>query len=208
MKQANHVSRRSVLAGLAAVPAAAVAAPAVITDDNAELHSLGERFEPLYAAWAAHMAKWHADQFEFELAVEAETGIRYADISDMTGTRETLGEDAKKAYHAARCKMSNMGLLWCHPVGDEFTTLVDIMNEIAIDILAVAATTREGIALQIKAAIFQHIDGIAPTLEWAGEAEDEDLRCFLASLSAFAGVTLPPYRTFVEMLLDREGGAS
>ena len=82
------------------------------------------------------------------------------------------------------------------------------MDEIAINILAIDATTREGIAVQTKAVIYRHIEGISATLEWNGEAECDDLRRYLASVSAFAGVAFPPYRTFVEMLLDREGGAS
>lgn len=191
-------------------PLPAIAAISTAARDNdAELLDIGKRFEPLYRRWTRLMTAESNRQFDLEMAVEKALGVKLVDVPVAPGADlcET-DEQTRKAYYAARCKVEASIISDC---GDDsrrtaaIEKLQSAIDEIASEILSFSATTREGIALQTRVLIYHHHEAIAPTLEWGGEAEDECLRAFLASLARFAGVAFPPFPTSIGMLLDREG---
>jgi hypothetical protein len=220
MSHIHHLSRRramlagaSTIAALAIVATAAEAksiapiaetgsptAPVLRQPDDAELLALAERFDPLWRAWVDQMAADHLERYELELAVEQATGIKLAAVgNDWNRETQPYWRARKKALDAIprdpREKENDR----------EFGALRDALNEIGADILAINAETREGIGLQARAMLVASFENIEPSFEWDGEAPDEWMRCLLRSLCAYCGIAFPVYRSFTELLIEREG---
>jgi hypothetical protein len=213
MLQAN-LSRRSALAGLVAAPFA-VPLASIASGADTELLALAGQFDPLFNGWVAHMAAEHRNRFEFELAMEAATGIKLEDVPvRLTDDSPEADHRFHESYWATRCKIAPT---ISREVSDdaarsvclerspdaEIDEIEDRLAEIADEILEFNATTREGLAVQVRAMIFRCREAIEPTMDWQGESEDPWQRSFLESVAGFVGTPFPPFRSFVEMLLER-----
>jgi hypothetical protein len=185
----------------------AITTPLAAIASDAELLALGRRFDPLFNGWVQAMATEHRDRFEFEIAVEAAMGVRLADVP-VRLTDDSPREDHRshRDYWAARRKVAPT---FSYERGDDaaIAELEDRLAEIGDEILTFNATTRDGLAVQVRAMIFRSREAIEPTLDWQGEAEDPWQLAFLESLAGFVGTPFPPYRSYVEMLLERPADA-
>ena len=81
MSTRNNLSRRAVLAGVAAVPATTAVAGAVAHDT--ELLALGAQLDPIIEQWLAQHAADRIDQRKIEAKVKQVTGIAFSDAPGM-----------------------------------------------------------------------------------------------------------------------------
>jgi hypothetical protein len=165
---------------------------------DAELLGLGRQFEPLLRTWTRRMTADQQARFKCEIAAEKLTGIKRANVA-------ALPQDQANAYWATRRRAGLAPRLdsdFCD--NGAMAALTGRLDDLVADILSCEAITREGLAIQIKAAIYHYHEATAPTFEWEGEAEDENMRRFLASLASFIGVAFPAFETHVSMLIERD----
>jgi hypothetical protein len=177
-----NASRRSALP-LSLLPRPRAVAP---SNADAELLALAPAFDRLYGRWTRLRAAENASRLRYEAAVERETDIRYLSAPDV---KANPGYWKKRRSIAATMKHVE------EPSFDEFER-----DPIIDEILSHIATTRDGLALQVRAMILQRHDAWTPTICWQGEPEDPPFRDFLASLAGFVGVCFPPHRHFLDVL--------
>jgi hypothetical protein len=160
------------------------AAPALNAD--AELLALAPAFNRLDGRWRRLRATENAGRLKYEAAVERQTGIRYLDAPNV---KDDPGYCRKRRSIAAAMKHEEKSL-------DEFER-----DPIIDDVLSHSASTRDGLALQVRAMILQRHEAWEPSIHWPNcEPEDPSFRDFLASLAGFAGVHFPPFRSFLDTL--------
>ncbi len=203
MTQGN-LSRRAMLAGASAIAATAaptiaqaVEHPVSAAHPDAELLALAERFDPLYRAWVDYMTTESLERFELETAIEKVSGFKpgtkWSDAycEARRDALKTIPDKRSRAEQDARSR--------------ELIALMAALDEVAADILTFNADTREGLALQVRALMYHHLDLIEPSLDDDGESDDWWLACFVESVCSFAGVPFPPHRFLADMLREREG---
>jgi hypothetical protein len=174
-------SRRS------ALPLSLLARPHAVAPLNAdaELLALAPAFDRLYRQWVRLQTAENTARLRYEAAVERQTGIAYLDAPDV---KTNPGYWRKRRSIAAAMHYEETSF-------DEFER-----DPIIDDILSHKASTRDGLALQVRAMILQRHEAWVPTICWQGEAEDPAFKDFLASVAGFAGVQFPPFRPFLDTL--------
>jgi hypothetical protein len=141
----TNLSRRAALAGLAGVAAALPAPAAGVGNDHpdAELLALAGQFEPLFCEYCALRLASDLDYLEFEALVDRATGIKRDAIPEMN--------DDPSGYWLARDALANKD----HGPGrfdpDRNERVTDQLYPLAGKILSYNASTREGLALQVRA---------------------------------------------------------
>jgi hypothetical protein len=176
----TKLSRRSALAGLSLFATASVATIAAGAEpgDDAELLALAAQFEPLYAEWLGLMTIQETRRAKFEALLAPRMRAR-------------LGEDGSYSadeYRDARLSAideldrdgldpDTEGLPW-----DDFH---DRFFPLFHEIFSYLATTREGLALQIKAILCRDMDG------W--EHDDEHIGTFVEGVCLLVGVQFPQF---------------
>jgi hypothetical protein len=180
----TKLSRRSALAGLSLFATTSVATIAAGAEpgDDAELLALAAQFEPLYAEWLGLMTTQQTRRAKFEALL-------------APSMRAQLGEDGSYSadeYRAARGSAidqlerdgldDNEDLPW-----DDFH---DRFFPLFHEIFSYLATTREGLALQIKAMLCRDMDG------W--EYDDEHIGTFVEGVCLLVGVQFPQFPQVIE----------
>jgi len=179
----STTSRRAVLAGIAAVPAAAVPAVAALTLNaewsDAELLRLGAELDDVAKEWLVISTRAEERLARFNAKVEQVTGIATRDAPNIDD--DTIG------YWDARMSIS----------GDDFdgqaeddrcNAMQARLFPLAEDILARRAQTIAGLAVQAKAITLAAAD------LWDEEDADghDHERTFVEAVCAFVGITPVP----------------
>jgi hypothetical protein len=191
----NRLSRRTALAGIAGIAAAGAAvlpaAAGALTGEHpdAELLSLAPQFDPVFEEWRALKVASNLDYKEFEAELVRRTGLTRAQAPECFPDREKMEEHP---YFGEIERIRADGI--ANRVGsDQWDTLTWELNPLADEILKFRATTREGLALQVKAVIAAYNECYEDDFD-----DDDDpcrwaLRQLLASLCYAVGVQWPPF---------------
>jgi hypothetical protein len=174
----TRMSRRSILARAAAGTAiAALPVRASAEGPDAELLALCPQFEAVYAELVRLERRSFQDRLEFEALVEAATGIKLADAPPLAGESEYSQIRNKIAKDDSRGADADAEIDW-NSFHAHLYPLVD-------EILAYNATSREGVALQLRAFLCTDYD------LWE-DPGDERIAYLIESVCAFVGVDFPP----------------
>jgi hypothetical protein len=180
---ATKLSRRSALAGLSLFATASVAtiAAGAAMGDDAELLALAAQFEPLFVEWLE--LKTTQDQrranFEALLAPIMQAHLGAECTSDQ---RRDARQSAIEEIERDGLDPDKEDLPW-----DDFH---DRFFPLFHEIFSYLATTREGLALQIKAILCRDMDG------W--EYDDEHIGTFVEGVCMLVGVQFPQFPQVIE----------
>jgi hypothetical protein len=184
----NTTSRRALLAGAPAVAALACGAVAAAAAD-AELLALKAEFDPLFDLWRAMTIEQNAGLEEFEALLHERTGM-----TRREGWALEEGSPEEKAFRRA---LHDLAEERAHdpdgpdPASQAWEPVRDRFDELAGEILAHVATTREGLALQARAFASSYSEVWENAYDGATESATWN---FLTSVCAFAGVPFPPVK--------------
>jgi hypothetical protein len=176
----TKLSRRSALAGLslfATASVATIAAGAALGDD-AELLALAAQFEPLYAEWLELRTTQQTRRAKFEALL-------------APSMRAQLGEDgsysADEYRDARRSAIDEIERAGLDPDNEDlpWDDFHDRFFPLFHEIFSYFATTREGLALQIKAILCRDMDG------W--EYDEEHVGTFVEGVCLLVGVEFPQF---------------
>jgi hypothetical protein len=197
----NRLSRRNALAGLAGIAAggAAVlpAAAGVLTGEHsdADLLALASEFDPLFEEWRALKVASLLDHEEFEAELVRRTGLTRAQapcghVPDREGREQHPYWGQFEKIHADGIGRRVEPGRW--------DTLLEALNPLADEVLEFRATTREGLALQVKAFIASYNQCYESScFELEGDDDEEPcswaVRRLIVSLCDSVGVQWPPY---------------
>lgn len=180
-------SRRGLLMGFASavtVPAPALAAaigglPASL-DDDAELLALTVSFDPLFESWRNMFVQQGTDVEEFEKYLQRKAGMSRAEADRLDRHSPEYA-----AYHRIldECIYDRRGEGSDHYDSEAWEPVSDRFYDIANEILSYRASTREGLALQVRAFISSYSE------VWE---DDHGARDFVECVCDFAGVPFPP----------------
>jgi hypothetical protein len=181
---ASPTSRRGVLMGLAAaatVPAAALATAIgslpTSLDADAELLALTVSFDPLFEAWRNMFVQQEEDLQEFNERLQRETGMSRAEANRLTSGSPELAAYCQILHECAGDREFK------HYDREAWEPISDRFYAVAEEILSYRASTREGLALQVRAFISSYSE------IWE---DDHGARAFVECVCAFAGVPFPP----------------
>jgi hypothetical protein len=183
-RDTTKLSRRSALAGLSLLATASVArtaAGAVLAPgDDAELLALAPQFEPLYAEWLELTAIEQTRQAKFDALLAPRMQARLGDAEYSREEYWAAYRDALDEINRDGLDTDNEDLPW----DDFFEEFFPLFHEI----FSYIATTREGLALQVKAMICRDMD------RWLNEERDHKyIGTFIESVCLLVGVEFPRY---------------
>ncbi|MGB6657766.1 MAG: hypothetical protein WBE90_01365 [Xanthobacteraceae bacterium] len=177
-----QTTRRSLVAGAAALPVLAVPALAAVDNPDAELLRLGTLLAPLMQERAAQMAIDRARRDIFEAEVVRRTGIAFKDAPEITELT-----DLDVGYWAVRKEVS---IALCQDDEDEDENGDNVWDRIhsrlwpiARAILSEQATTLEGLKVQAKVACFVAAD----RFDFLREEWDDEMT-FVARVCSYLGI--------------------
>jgi hypothetical protein len=179
------LTRRSALAGLSLLVGATIVPIAVDAatklDGDAELLALAVQFEPLYADWIEFMTADHAYLAKLEALLAPRISARLGD--------GPYSEDEYVAARLAAVDEIDQDVLDDGYEDLPWDDLHDRLYPKCDEILSRVATTREGVALQVKAAICAEMDA------WINEdtAEHRRISALVESVCQFVGVQFPRF---------------
>jgi hypothetical protein len=143
---------------------------------DVELLGLKAEFDPLFDLWCAMTIEQGADCKEFEALLREKTGMTRAE-ADVLDRDDPEWEAYHQTLYAEVEARPDKPEAW-EPVRDRFYELAD-------EILAYDAATREGLALQARAFISAYS-------EVYDDYGADGTSNFLVSVCAFVGVQFPP----------------
>jgi hypothetical protein len=196
----TNPSRRIVLAGLsaaAALPALTATAGTVHPTepgDDAELLALAAQFEPLYAEWLGLMAIQEEHRAKFNALLAPRMKARLGDTDDYT--RDEYWDarwSALDEITRAGLDPHNEDLPW-DDFHDRFFPVFD-------EIFSHLATTREGLAIQVKALLCREMSiWIDEQDEDEGDPDHDHIRTLVEGVCLVVGVQFPQFPQVTESL--------
>lgn len=179
----TKLSRRSALAGLSlligatVVPIAAGAADE--PDCDAELLAFAAQLEPLYAEWLALMAIQQTRIENFDALLAPRMKARLGDSPYSTDEYWDARQDAIEEIRRDGVDADNEDLPW-----DDFHQR---FFPVCDDVFSYVATTREGVALQVKTLICAEMDF------WINEDGHDRLRTLVEGVCMLVGIEFPRF---------------
>ena len=184
-RNTTTLSRRSALAGLSllaaasAAPIAAGAAPEL--GDDAELLALAAQFEPLYAEWLGLMVIQETHRVKFDALLAPMMQARLGDAYTTRTPDESWDERHQEARASAVDEINRDNLydyedLPWEDFHDRFYPVFD-------EIFSYLATTREGLALQVRALLCRDLDF----------NDDDHMRTLVEGVCLVVGVQFPQF---------------
>jgi len=171
----STLSRRAIVAGAAALPAAAVLLPALSADNDAELLRLGAELDAVIIEWHAQRAIDEQERAAHEAACDA-AGLPKIEFGSVPDEEWRAHNDKRTALYQS----DDPELERWDRIHGKIWPLIDA-------IMALKATTTAGLAVQARTVSLYFAE------LWKNETDWEDHhRQFIESVCAFAGVTPVP----------------
>jgi hypothetical protein len=194
-RDTTKLSRRSALAGLSlltAATAAPIAAGAALGDD-AELLALAAEFEPLYAEWLGLMVIQETGRAKFESLMAPRMQARLGDaeysLKEWCDARRSAFDEIERDG----LDPDNEDLPW-DDFHDRFFPVFD-------EIFSYLATTREGLAIQVKALLCREMSiWIDEQDEDEGDPDHDHIRTLVEGVCLVVGVQFPQFPQVTESL--------
>jgi hypothetical protein len=195
-RNTTTLSRRSALAGLSILATASVAliAAGAAPGDDAELLALAAEFEPLYAEWFGLMVIQETRRAKLDALLVPRIKARLGDAKHTMNEYMDARFNALTEIDRDGLKPHNEDLPW-DDFHDRFFPVFD-------EIFSYLATTREGLAIQVKALLCREMSiWIDEQDEDEGDPEHDHIRTLVEGVCLLVGVQFPQFPQF-------EGAAS